>query len=202
MNSVMEYDVIFFLGLPGSGKGTQAKILSDKLGFFYWENRAVLREFAKGQTPLALEIKQCIDKGSLIGDDAMFAVLNERIDEIPVDRGIIFDGIPRRESQARYLLDLLKNRKGREKFATVHLDVPPEESTKRLLLRSKNEIAARTDDNPEIIAVRVKEQQVPGEVIKFMKENTEFFRIDGLPLQEEVAKQIDSALKVEATILR
>src|SRR5437868_2637436 len=98
----MQYDAIFFLGHPGSGKGTQARILSEKLDFFYFEMGATLREYAKQDTPQGRRTKELLASGVLFTDEDLIPVVTERLGTLPSDRGIVFEGIPRRRGQGEF----------------------------------------------------------------------------------------------------
>jgi adenylate kinase len=190
----MNIDTIFFIGPQGSGKGTQAKFLAKHLGFFYWEMGGILREVAAGDTILGIKIKQLLDSGVLLSDDDLYQVVKLRLNEIPLAKGVVFDGIPRRLGQADFLLNYLKSQ-GRTSFATFHIDLPKEESIKRLLKRA--EVEKRADDTLEKINFRLEQYQnatIP--VIDFLKQNTEFFYIDGSPSIYEVTKSINKSLGI------
>jgi len=190
----MDYDIIFIMGPQGSGKGTQARILTDKLGFFFWETGAVLRKNADVMTSSGIRTRDLLKTGRLFTDEELFSVAEAELKQIPKDRGIIFDGIPRRIGQAKVLLELLKSY-GKKRFATILIDLPEEESFKRLLLRAEKE--GRSDDTRKGIERRLadyRENTVP--MLDFMKENTEFFAIDGRPSIEDVAKEVAKTLKI------
>ena len=88
---IMDFDTILILGPQGSGKGTQGKLLAEKLGFLYWEMGGILREMKAGDTPLAKKLA-VIDQGVLLSDELIIEVAREKLMTIPPDRGIIFDG--------------------------------------------------------------------------------------------------------------
>src|SRR5271154_1996435 len=100
----MEFDVIFIAGPQGSGKGTQGKKLAEKLGFLFWGMGGILREICKEDTPLGKRIVALVDDGTLLSDEDIFEVLKARLPAVPRDRGIIFDGVPRRLGQAKFLI--------------------------------------------------------------------------------------------------
>ncbi|MBL8030084.1 MAG: nucleoside monophosphate kinase [Candidatus Doudnabacteria bacterium] len=191
----MNLNTIFFIGPQGSGKGTQAKKLAAKLGFFYWEMGGILREVAAENTTLGKEIKGLIENGVLLPDEKLWEVVTMRLERISKNSGVIFDGIPRRINQAEWLLEYLKNQ-GREDFTTLFIDVPKEESVKRILERSKKE--GRADDTEKLVEKRLKqyyESTLP--VVEYLKNNTNFFEIDGRPPVEDVTIEIASAIGVK-----
>jgi adenylate kinase len=190
-----EYDAIFLLGPQGSGKGTQEKLLAEKLGFHTWDTGKVLREHRNAKTVSGETVGELIDRGQLLTDDQLLGVVAPIIAAIPADRRVIFDGIPRRPGQARFLLDLLRS-EGRTRLATLVIEVPYEESLRRLLLRSAQE--GRADDTRQAIEYRLRQyrsETVP--MLPLLAAGSALFTVDGLGSVEEVAARIARALGVE-----
>jgi adenylate kinase len=189
----MDSKVIFIAGPQGCGKGTQGKKLAERLGFLFWGMGGMLREISKSSSPLAERVA-IMDDGTLLPDDLIIEVLKERLAEVPHDQGIVFDGVPRTIGQAEFLIPFLQ-RQDKKNMATIFLDLPREESMRRLLLRAKNE--SRVDDTPEGIEKRFEYYDVMmTPTLAFLKQETEFIAIDGRPSVEEIAKNIDTALDV------
>ncbi len=183
------------LGPQGSGKGTQAKVLAEKLSFFMWDTGKVLRENRHAMTVSGRTVGEIIDQGQLLTDPELLGVVAPLIAAIPLDKGVVFDGIPRRLGQAEFLLNFLKE-KGRSKFATIILEVPEEESIARLLLRAQKE--GRADDTREAIEYRLAQyrtETVP--MLDFLKKEGDFVAIDGTPAIREVAAAIAKALHLD-----
>ncbi len=190
----MELAIIFFIGPQGSGKGTQAKILAQRLDFFYWEMGGILREVARQETNLGKQVKQMVDNGILLPDELLLEVVETRLAEIPLNQGVIFDGIPRRLSQAEFLINFLKKR-GQTNLLTLFIDLPKEESLKRLLLRAQKE--NRTDDSQEVIELRLKQYYADTlPVLEYSKQQTNYIEIDGTPPIGEVTKEINRVLEI------
>lgn len=190
----MVIDSIFFIGPQGSGKGTQAKLLSERLGFFYWEMGGILRAMRTESTPLAKKVTETIDQGILLTDEVLLEVVKLKLSEIPSNKGVIFDGVPRRLGQAEFLLNALKDL-GRKNLVTFFVDLPKEESLKRLLLRAEKE--HRADDTKEKIELRLKQYQedtVP--VLDFLKNKTKFFEINGNQEVNKVTTDIFQKLNI------
>jgi len=139
----MNLNTIFFIGPQGSGKGTQAKVLAAKLNFFYWEMGGILRRVAKEDSDLGRKVKSLVDNGVLLSDDNLYEVVDAKLAEISADKGVIFDGIPRRVGQAEHLMEFLK-KQGRKDFTTLFVNLPKEESLTRLLKRAKLKNARTT----------------------------------------------------------
>lgn len=189
-----KYDAIFMVGPQGSGKGTQGKVLAEKLGFFYWEMGEILREEAKKETLFGRKVKGLIDAGHLLEDEELYRILNTELPEVIKHKRILFDGVPRRVGQGAYLIHYL-SQNGFTQFASVVIDVPKAESIKRLLERAHHEF--RTDDTPEKIAYRLDlydKETKP--VIKFLEGIGDLYTVDGVGSIEEVTARINQALKI------
>jgi adenylate kinase len=192
----MNLNTIFFIGPQGSGKGTQAKILADTLGFFHWDNGAICREAAKNDNEIGHKVKELMEQGLYLPDDLLLQVAQQKLESIPPSQGVVFDGIPRRLSQAEFIMNFLR-KQGREHFATIFLDLPKEESIARIMLRAEQQ--KRADDNREAIERRLQQyydETMP--ILDFMKQHGEFIEIDGRPTVDEVSKDIQTKLGVTA----
>jgi adenylate kinase len=97
-----------FLGAPGAGKGTQAALLSEKLGIPHISTGDMLREELKKGTSLGLKVKAFMAKGDLVPDQVILEVMRERLEEKDCETGFILDGFPRTLVQAENLDALLK----------------------------------------------------------------------------------------------
>ncbi len=191
---IPQYDAIFMIGPQGSGKGTQGKVLAEKLGYFYWEMGAILREEAKKDTPFGRKVKNLIDNGHLLEDEELFRVLATELPEVIKHKRILFDGVPRTVPQGAHLITYL-HQNGLTQFATVFIDVPKEESVKRLLERAHHEF--RQDDTPEKIEFRLEVYEKETKpVLKFLEGIGDLYTIDGMGTIEEITERINSALKV------
>ncbi len=183
---------IFFIGPQGSGKGTQAKILAERLGFFYWEMGGIIRGVAAENTELGQEAKALHDAGVLFPDELLLKVFKYKMNIIPKNQGVIFDGVPRRIGQAEFILHFLKEQ-GRSNVVTILINIPHDESIDRLLLRAEKE--ARKDDTREAIEFRLKQyEQDTLPMLDYLKKETKFIEIDGKPPVEAVTKSINKAL--------
>lgn len=188
----MDMDAIFFIGPQGSGKGTQAKLLAEKLGFFYWEMSSVIREVANSGSEEGKRYLDLMAQGVLLSAEDIIAICKQKLPAIPVDKGIIFDAVPRRIPQGEFLVAELHKRGARHLF-TLFIDLPKEESVNRLLKRA--EIEHRIDDTREKIEYRLEQYQTETlPVLEYMKTVTTFITIDGRPEITEVTKSINTAL--------
>lgn len=188
----MEYRAIFIAGPQGSGKGTQGKKLADKLGFLFWGMGGILRDM-ESDLQFAARISM-LDKGTLLPDEIIIEILQKRLEDIPKDKGIVFDGVPRRVAQAEFLIGYLRER-GCKNIATVLLSLPRQESIKRLVSRAEKE--GRADDTPEAIERRFEyyDEMMPP-LIEYLKKTTNFFEVDGSVSVEGVERSINDALGI------
>ena len=122
---------IVLLGGPGSGKGTQAKMLTDVYGIPQISTGDIFRAALKEGTPMGLKAKTFMDKGELVPDDVVVGVVEERLTKPDLDKGYMLDGFPRTIPQAE-ALDKMLDSQGQSLDHAVLVDVPDEELIKRL----------------------------------------------------------------------
>jgi adenylate kinase len=122
---------IVLLGGPGSGKGTQAKKLIDKLGIPQISTGDIFRGALKEGTPMGLKAKTYMDKGELVPDDVVIGVVEERLAKPDLDKGYMLDGFPRTLAQAE-ALDKILNGQSKSLHHAILVDVPDEELVGRL----------------------------------------------------------------------
>jgi adenylate kinase len=145
---------IIIFGAPGSGKGTQSKMLVEKYGFAHISTGDLLRAEIKAATPLGLTAKEYIDKGCLIPDTLMIDTLAGHYDTLlgQDTQGVIFDGFPRTLPQAEAFGKMLAER-GKQIDLLLELIVPEEVLIERLLRRGI--IEGRSDDTEDVIRQRL-----------------------------------------------
>jgi adenylate kinase len=93
--------IIIFLGKPGSGKGTQAVLVSKRLKIPVISTGEILRNIERGKTPLSRLVRERIDRGMLIPDKLAVKIVEKRLQEKDCKNGFILDGFPRTLNQAR-----------------------------------------------------------------------------------------------------
>jgi Adenylate kinase (EC 2.7.4.3) len=120
--------ILVFLGPPGAGKGTQAKLLSKRMGFLHLSTGDLLREAVKNQTPLGKKAKEYMDRGELVPDELIVQLIEETM---PKDGNVVLDGFPRTVNQALALEEMLKG-KGEKISKVLFFDVPDEVIIDRL----------------------------------------------------------------------
>ncbi len=122
---------LILLGPPGAGKGTQAKLLADKLGIPQVSTGDMLRAAVKAGTPLGREAKQYMDRGALVPDGVIIGLVRERLQHQDCARGYILDGFPRTVAQAEALGKTLTELKASLDHV-VSLEVPTEDLVLRI----------------------------------------------------------------------
>ena len=122
---------VIFLGPPGSGKGTQAKVLAAKYGAPHLSTGDMLREHVAKGTALGLKAKPITGRGELVPDSLILKMVAERIERPDCSTGFVFDGFPRTVAQAKYLGELLKQH-GFEQPFVIHLVIGSSRLIRRL----------------------------------------------------------------------
>ncbi len=162
---------ILLIGPQGSGKGTQARILTEKFGFYYFESGAYLRRIAEGRP----DLKKSLALGKMVPDTEMTSYLAAFLDSKNLYDGIIFDGFPRTVEQYHFFKNWL-SQKGVKIDLVIDLTINEDESIKRLSARredpatgkiwnlitdpppsdlDKSKLIQRDDDKPESIKRRL-----------------------------------------------
>lgn len=192
--SQTQYHLVIFGG-QGSGKGTQAKILTEKFGLIYLGVGELLREMAETDNPMGRRVKKIVESGKLVPDELATQIVDLKLGQIPPSVGFILDGYPRNLAQARELKRALS---GLERLVPkpvfLNLRVPREELLTRL--RKRRYIEGRYDDTEEGISQRLKiydEHTKP--VLDAVKSWAEVINIDGDQSIEAVTKEITEKLE-------
>lgn len=179
------------IGRSGSGKGTQAQFILDRLGkdAYHIETGRFLRELLKHENPTTLRAGEVMKTGGLFPSwFGEFAWLREFIEHGHADKNIVFDGAPRKTEEARLIDDVMKWH-GRHVPFCIYVDVSEKQASARLLARK------RDDDHPAAIRSRMqffKKDVLP--VIRFYRHKGRLIHVDGERSIEEVWKEIDEKL--------
>jgi adenylate kinase len=183
---------VVFLGPPGSGKGTQAKLLAERLRVPAISTGDILRAAVKDRTPLGLQAQAVMEKGELVSDDLIVALIRDRIAQKDARGGFILDGFPRTLEQGRSL-DALLSENGDGLAAAVNFGVPEAALVERMLGRAQAE--GRADDRPETFRERLRVYRQKTEpLIGFYASKGLLADVDGVGTVEEVAGRVDDAL--------
>jgi adenylate kinase len=144
---------VMILGAPGSGKGTQGKILAGHLGIPQVSTGDLLRAAVKAGTPLGKQAQGYMDKGLLVPDEVIIGLIREILDSDTGRGGVLMDGFPRTVAQAE-AVDRILGEKGDRVGHVALLEVDEQELVQRLLARAAKE--GRSDDNLESIERRLR----------------------------------------------
>ena len=179
---------IALFGPPGAGKGTQSEYLIKKFKLFYISTGDILRKELANETKLGLEAKSIIAEGGLVSDEIIVQIIEKTIKNNPDVNGFLFDGFPRTFVQA-YILEGLMIKLNTKLDLLISIEVPENESVKRLLKRGKT--SGRLDDNEEVIRNRLKEyndKTLP--ILNFFKERKTYVSVNGMQGVEQVSTHI------------
>ena len=175
------YSIIIF-GPPGVGKGTQAKLISDKLNLFHLSTGEYLRKAIAEETELGRKAGEIVNKGHLVPDDIMIGIVKEALKDGIKENGFILDGFPRTIEQAK-ALDIMLKELNLNNEIILHLTADDNEIVRRLLLRG------RADDLEETIRHRLTVYSKETEpVINYYKNNANVVTINGVGEVNDINK--------------
>ena len=185
---------LIIMGPPGAGKGTQAKVIAERLSIPAISTGDIFRANVAEQTPLGVEAKRYMDAGEYVPDAVTNLMVRNRIDDEDARAGFLLDGYPRTLAQVEELDGMIKFT-GHKLDAVLSVVVDKDEVVKRLLQRAQ--IEGRADDTEDVIRRR---QEVYGEqtepLISVYKDRGIVHEIDGLGEVDEVTQRIFAALDV------
>ena len=193
---------LILLGPPGSGKGTQAKRLVHKYGIVHLSTGEILRAAVASGTPVALRAQATIDRGELVPDEVVVAIIADRIDRPDTKRGFVLDGFPRTVAQAQALDRLLAER-GLELDGVLELKVDEGILLKRIETRVAEMTARgeklRADDNPEVLKDRLAAYRAQTAPLTDYYAGSGLLRsVDGMAPIDTVSAAIDRVLSPPA----
>ena len=123
--------VVILFGPPGSGKGTQGKMIAEEIGIPHIATGDIMRQAISDGTELGLKVKEFVGKGLLVPDEIVIQIIEERLKKDDTKNGFILDGFPRTIPQA-VALDELFQKINTQNYKVIWLDVPDEEIVKRI----------------------------------------------------------------------
>ncbi|UCF39793.1 MAG: adenylate kinase [Gemmatimonadota bacterium] len=183
---------IILLGPPGSGKGTQGALLSQRTGLPRVSTGDLLRSAVQRDTPLGREAKQYMDQGLLVPDAVILGLIEEVLALPEAANGIIMDGFPRTVAQAEAVDRLLAERQTAVD-RVLSIDVPEEELVRRMTGRAR--VEGRVDDTPETIRQRLvvyEEQTAP--LVAYYNERGLLTGVSGMGRIEEIAERVEEVV--------
>lgn len=211
---------IILLGPPGAGKGTQARILVDRDGMVQLSTGDMLRAAVAAGTEVGKKADAVMKAGGLVSDEIVIGVVDERLDQPDIAKGVIFDGFPRTTPQAE-ALDRLLIDKGMQLDVVVNMEVDDAAMVDRISGRytcgncgegyhdtqkqpakegicdncGSTEFKRRKDDNAETVASRLKEYHAEtAPLIEYYSKAGQLRSVDGMADIDEVTASIKSAL--------
>ncbi|MCX5715341.1 MAG: adenylate kinase [Candidatus Omnitrophica bacterium] len=147
---------LIFLGPPGAGKGTQAKVVCERFKIPHVSTGDILRESVKAGLPAGLQAKAYMDKGELVPDEIVIKIAVERIQRPDAKKGFILDGFPRTKVQAVSLDEALKKIGAKIDYA-IYFETSPEMSISRLTGRR---VCRKCGANFHLVTIKPKKEGV------------------------------------------
>jgi adenylate kinase len=212
---------VVVMGPPGAGKGTQAARLARERGVPKISTGDILREAVTEKNPTALEAKARMDRGELVDDETMIAIVADRLAKPDVRNGFVLDGFPRTVAQAR-ALDELMSRLDSSPLIVVDVAVPEQELVRRLAGRRicsvcgtnadtqdtdtcacGGQLVQRTDDDSGVVLERLKVyQQSTRPVLDYYRSHPTFRVVNGAQTPERVALELNALIEDAAAANR
>lgn len=211
---------LIFLGPPGAGKGTQAKVAAKECGLPHLSTGDMLREAIARGTPLGKKVQPLLGRGELVPDELVMSMVEERLSQPDCAKGFIFDGFPRTLPQAEQL-DRLLEANGFGKPLVIDFCVSPDKLLRRLSGRwtcsvggeiynefdappkvpglcdhDGGKLVQRPDDRPEVVRERLAAYE------KQTKPLTDYYRRRGVLQVVDAGKSVDEVSRALNAILK
>jgi len=211
--------IIVLMGAPGAGKGTQARLLQERLNLLQISTGDMLRALAQTQSPLAEEVRVIQQAGRLIPDDLVIRVVEDRTSQPDCRDGYVLDGFPRTAAQAE-MLEGLAIREGKA-LSAILIEVPSELLERRMTgrrscpacgeiyniyfraprndsrcdLHPERELIHRADDNEDKVRVRLETfNNETAPVLEYYERTGRLHRVDGTRDPEQIYSAIEQIL--------
>ncbi|MBT5338813.1 nucleoside monophosphate kinase [Candidatus Falkowbacteria bacterium] len=212
--------IVIFIGPPGSGKGTQAKLLADKFNYTDLSSGKLFREEVQKKTKIGKQIKPFMDKGFLVSDEITTEMMIKKISRLR--KPIILDGFPRNLNQSKILDEYLQKHKNKYKIVIVEVKLTEKQVSQRILGRLEcacgrifheqlnlpsnkgicdicgSKLQTRSDAKVSVVKTRMqiyKYETAP--ILKFYKKEKyyRFYQVEGDKKVNEVFKQLEKIIK-------
>jgi len=183
---------LILFGPPAAGKGTQAKRLVETRQMVQLSTGDMLRAAIASGSELGKRVEGVMQRGELVTDEIVIALIEERLPEAEAAGGAIFDGFPRTTAQAQ-ALDLMLQARGSRIDLVIRLKVDDEALMQRVAGRFAE--SGRPDDNPESFKVRLSaynDQTAP--LLPYYQAQKKLVEVDGMGSVDQVAAAIDAAI--------
>jgi len=217
--------IIVLMGAPGAGKGTQARLLQERLHLPQISTGDMFRALARSQSPLAEEVRVIQQSGNLIPDELVIRVVEDRTAQADCSKGYILDGFPRTTAQAEMLEQLAARQQ--KKLSTILIDVPVEQLQQRMTgrrscpvcgeiyniyfkppandnrcdLHPEAELIPRADDTAEKVRVRLETYNRETEpLIDYYQRTGRLHRVRGTASPEEIYREIENILNRDSAL--
>ena len=212
---------VIMMGPPGAGKGTQAGRFARERGVPKISTGDILRDAIKERHPVALAAKAKMDRGELVDDETMIAIVRDRLLRSDAKPGFVLDGFPRTVAQAK-ALDRIMEERDNGPLIVVDVVVPEQELVRRLAGRricSKcganadpgdtaagcakcgGEMVQRTDDNRDVVLERLKVyHRATKPVLEYYRNRSTFRVVNGAQALERVAHELDTLIDDAVTV--
>ena len=210
---------VIMMGPPGAGKGTQAGRFARERGLLKISTGDILRESIKARLPVALRAEELMDRGELVDDATMIAIVRERLMQPDAQPGFVLDGFPRTVAQAE-ALDRIVAERNNGPLIVVDVRVPEQELVRRLagrLICGKcganaeqakageaapttcakcgGELVQRADDNEQVVLERLKiYDRDTKPLVDFYRDRPTFRIVNGAQPQGRVAHELDTVI--------
>jgi adenylate kinase len=206
---------VIMMGPPGAGKGTQAERFARERGLPKISTGDMLREAVREGHPIALKAKERMDRGELVDDQTIIAIVRDRLTKADARRGFVLDGFPRTVAQAE-ALDRIMAERNDGGLIVIDVEVPQEELVRRLAGRRicvkcgtnaepsnrdgacakcGGELVQRTDDNKDVVLERlIVYQRSTTPVLEYYRERPTFRVVNGSQAADRVAHELDTLI--------
>ena len=205
---------VIMMGPPGAGKGTQADRFARERGLPKISTGDILREGIKEQNPVALEAKKLMDRGELVDDATIIAIVRDRLARSDTRPGFVLDGFPRTVGQAA-ALDRLMEERAQGPLVVIDVVVPEQELVRRLDGRRicgrcgtnaeagkpvcgkcGGELVVRADDDGQVVLERLKVyERATRPVLEYYRTRPTFRVVNGAQAPEQVARDVDRMIE-------